>query len=74
MTEKEDKFQEVTSDIIKSISYISYEDLEKEKLRNQILFNFYKMCEDYPTYLHALTVLNEEQQTLKKSSNYSKHL
>ena len=72
MVENENiKFDEVVTDIIKSIANLSYEDLEKETLRVELLLNFNKICENYPHYLNAMSVLRREDD-LNKSVTYSK--
>lgn len=73
MDNENTKFDEVVTDIIKAIANISYNDLEKEAYRVELLINFNKLCENYPSYLNAISILRKEDD-LNKSVTYSKKL
>ena len=67
-----EKFDEVVTDIVMFIANLSYDDVEKEILRNELLLNLNVMCENYDSYLHALSVLNEDKN--QQAKTYSKSL
>ena len=60
------KFEEVTDDIIDRIFKISYEDKDKEMIKNIIMYNFYQMTRSEDTFEKSV-------QTLKLSNIKNKN-
>lgn len=65
-------FDEITNDIIEQIRNIHYEESEKQIMLSQILFNFIKMNKDLSTYIHIISLLEEEEKERKEQSNSKK--
>ena len=57
-----DKFEEVASDIIRAIDKLDYNDLEKNILCKNIMYNLYKMLESKEEY-------NRDIELLKKGNS-----
>ena len=60
------KFEEVTDDIIDRIFKISYEDKDKEMIKNIIMYNIYQMTRSEDTFEKSI-------QTLKLSNIKNKN-
>jgi len=57
-----DKFKEVSTDIIDLLTNLHYEDKDKELIKFQILYVFYKMLENEEIFEEDIKVLDDNQK------------